>query len=81
MLPAYTGQGASIHVLMTAMDLDSSLPQPAVEEFIQHELMATIPVSSKELAFAANQNAPLVRLRPTSKAAELFRKIVDQVVA
>ena len=79
-LPAYTGQGAKPHVLMTAMGLDSSLPQPAVEEFIQHELLATIPISYKEMAHAANHNAPLVRLRNTSKAAELFRKIIEKVV-
>jgi CheY-like chemotaxis protein len=80
-LPAYLGQGARAHILMTTMGLDSSLPQPAVEEFIQHELMATIPISYKEMAHSANHNAPLVRLRPASKAAEIFRKIVDQVVA
>jgi pilus assembly protein CpaE len=78
-LNAYKGLGAKTHVLMTTMGLDSSLPQPAVEEFIKHELMATIPISYKEMTDAANHNAPLVRLRPASKAAEIFRKIVDQV--
>lgn len=80
MLPAYMGKGAQHHVLMTTLGLDSSLPQPAVVEFIQHELMATIPISFKEMAYAANHNAPLVRLRPASKAAEIFRKIVEKVV-
>jgi hypothetical protein len=61
------------------MGPDSFLPQPAVEEFIKHELTATVPISLKEMADAANHNAPLVRLRPTSKAAEIFRKIVDRV--
>lgn len=80
-LPAYMGKGAEAYVLLTTLGLDSSLPQPAVEEFIQYELTATIPISFKEMAYAANHNAPLVRLRPASKAAEIFRKIVDQVVA
>lgn len=79
-LPVYMGKEAKAHVLMTTMGLDNSLPQPAVEEFIQHEVMATIPISYKEMAFAANHNAPLVRLRPASKAAEIFRKIVDSLV-
>ncbi|MFZ0547280.1 MAG: response regulator [Candidatus Promineifilaceae bacterium] len=78
-LPAYMGQGAQKHVLMTTMGLDNSLPQPAVEEFIHHELLATIPISYKEMAYAVNHNAPLVRLRPTSKAGEVFRKIALQV--
>lgn len=78
-LSAYMGLGAKAHVVMTTMGLDSSLPQPAVEEFIKHELMATIPISYKEMTDAANHNAPLVRLRPASKAAEIFRKIVDRV--
>jgi pilus assembly protein CpaE len=79
-LPHYLGIGAKAHVLMTTNGLDPSLPQPAVEEFIQHELTATIPISYKEMAFATNHNAALVRLRPTSKTAEIFRHIVDQVV-
>lgn len=79
-LPAYMGKDAKVHVLMTTTGLESSLPQPAVEEFIQHELLATIPISYKEMAFAANHNAPLVRLRPASKAAEIFREIVDRMV-
>lgn len=79
-LPAHIGQGARPHVLMTTMGLDSSLPQPAVEEFIQHELMATVPLSHKDMSYAANYNAPLVRLRTASKAAEVFRKIIEKVV-
>jgi pilus assembly protein CpaE len=78
-LPAYTGRGSRLHVLMTTMGLDNSLPQPAVEEFIQHELMATIPINYKEMAYAVNHNAPLVRLRSTSPAAEVFRQIVEKV--
>jgi hypothetical protein len=65
---------------MTAMALESALPQSAVEEFIHHELTATIPISHKEIAYAVNHNAPLVRLRPASKAAEAIREVVTKVV-
>jgi MinD-like ATPase involved in chromosome partitioning or flagellar assembly len=78
-LPTYMGQGAKQQVLMTTMGIDSALPQPAVEDFIHHELMATIPISSKEMAYAVNHNGPFVRLRPASKAAEIFREIVKRV--
>lgn len=80
-LSTYKGLDAKVHVIMTTMGLDTSLPQPAVEEFIKHELMATIPISYKEMTDAANHNAPLVRLRPASKAAETFRKFVDQIAS
>ena len=79
MLPSYSGQGAKNQVLMTTMGLESTLPQSAVEEFIQHELMATVPISSKEMAYAVNHNEPLVRLQSGSKAAEIFRNVVNRV--
>jgi MinD-like ATPase involved in chromosome partitioning or flagellar assembly len=78
-LPGYMAQGIKPQVLMTTMSMDGALPQPAIEDFIQHELMATIPISSKEMAYAVNHNGPLVRLRPSSKAAEIFRNIVNRV--
>lgn len=78
-LPTYMGRGAKHQVVMTTMGIDSALPQPAVEEFIQHEMLATIPISSKEMAYAVNHNAPFVRLRPASKAADIFRNIVRRV--
>lgn len=80
-LPTYMGQEARQQVLMTTIGIDSSLPQPAVEDFIQHELLATIPISSKEMAYAVNHNGPFVRLRPASKAAEIFRDIVHRIEA
>lgn len=76
----FIGPETAVHVLMITFGQDVSLPQRAVEEFIQHQLAAIVPISYKEMAQAANQNAPLVRLQPTSKAAEIFRKIVDQIV-
>jgi pilus assembly protein CpaE len=79
MLKAHTGNGAKVHVLMATIGQEISFPKAAVEEFIQHELMATIPISYKEMANAVNKNTPLVRMQPASNAAEIFRNIVDQI--
>lgn len=78
-LPTYMGESAKHQVLMTTMGMDNTFPRPAVEDFIQHELLATVPINSKEMAYAVNHNGPLVRLRPSSKAAEIFRQVVSRV--
>lgn len=70
----------TLSALMIDLSGDITLPKDAVESFLGHPLLATVPVQQKEMAQAVNKSVALVQLHPKTRASKLFRQLAEQFV-
>jgi MinD-like ATPase involved in chromosome partitioning or flagellar assembly len=56
-----------------------SLPQKAVEKFIDHPINQVIPIHPEEFSQAVNNARPIVLSYPDSPATQVFTKIAKQL--
>lgn len=72
----------SSHVRAIIFDFSGqmAIPHEGLERFLNHPLMAILPVSPAEMNQAVNKSIPLVQLNPHAKAAILIRQIAQQLV-
>jgi Flp pilus assembly CpaE family ATPase len=71
----------ALHVVMLDFGEGRQLPRPAVEEYLQHALLAVLPFSPGEIAEAVNKTLPVVRLRPEGQTALHFHHLARQLGA
>lgn len=57
-----------------------SIPHEALERFLNHPIIAVLPVSPSEMNQSVNKSRPLVQLHPHAKASILIRQIAQQLV-
>jgi CheY-like chemotaxis protein/MinD-like ATPase involved in chromosome partitioning or flagellar assembly len=57
-----------------------TIPHEALEKFLNHPLMAILPVSPTEMNQSVNKSIPLVQFNPHAKAAILIRQIAQQLI-
>jgi CheY-like chemotaxis protein/MinD-like ATPase involved in chromosome partitioning or flagellar assembly len=70
----------TLNVVMCELNGTISLPQPAVEGYLNHNLAATIPVNAKEMAKAVNKGVSLIQADTQSKISNIFRQLAQQFV-
>jgi CheY-like chemotaxis protein len=57
-----------------------TIPHEALEKFLNHPVVAILPVSPTEMNQAVNKSIPLVQLNPRAKVAILIRQIAQQLI-
>lgn len=69
------------HVRAVIFDFSGqmAIPHDALEKFLNHPLMAILPVPPAEMNQAVNKSIPLVQLNPHAKAAILIRQMAQQL--
>lgn len=55
-----------------------NIPQPSLEKFLNHPLLAILPLSPAEMNQAVNKSIPFVQMNPHAKASILIRQIAQQ---
>ena len=56
-----------------------AIPHEALERFLNHSLMAILPIPPSDMNQAVNKSIPLVQLNPHAKAAILIRQMAQQM--
>lgn len=71
---------AMVRAIIFDFSNQMAIPHEALEKFLNHPLMAILPVSPTEMNQAVNKSIPLVQLNPRAKAAILIRQIAQQLI-
>jgi MinD-like ATPase involved in chromosome partitioning or flagellar assembly len=72
--------GTLVRALMVDSIGGMKLPKPAIERFLNHRVLATIPAQPKGMTQAINKGAAYVQLYPESKVTKLFQLLVKHLV-
>lgn len=82
-LLAHLHKIASAETQVRAIIFDFSglmaIPHEALEKFLNHPLMAILPIPPADMNQAVNKSIPLVQLNPHAKAAILIRQMAQQM--
>lgn len=70
---------AQVRAIIFDFSGQMAIPHEGLERFLNHPLMAILPVSPAEMNQAVNKSIPLVQLNPHAKAAILIRQIAQQL--
>jgi CheY-like chemotaxis protein len=71
---------AQVRAIIFDFSGQMAIPHEALEKFLNHSLMAILPVPPAEMNQAVNKSIPLVQLYPHAKTAILIRQIAQQLV-
>lgn len=71
---------AQVRAVIFDFSAQMNIPHESLERFLNHPLMAVLPLSPAEMNQAVNKSIPLVQLNPHAKAAILIRQIAQQLV-
>lgn len=75
-----TTQKTQVRAIIFDFSAQMNIPHESLEKFLDHPLMAILPVSPAAMNQAVNKSIPLVQLNPHAKAAILIRQIAQQLV-
>ena len=70
---------ASVQAIIFDFTNQMNIPHESLEKFLNHPLLAILPISPTEMNKAVNKSIPLVQLNPQAKASILIRQVAQQL--